>query len=241
MFGILKKKTSFLDIWRGTPEIHCHVLPGIDDGAKDVATSITLLKKYAALGCRQIIATPHTMGGIYDNTPSSIERAYDSIKNDTDQVALSYSSEYILDDNFENLLERKEILPLKDNFLLVELSFFQPPENLNEQLFKIGAQGFHPIMAHPERYAYYHNRFDTYAELKKKGSSLQLNALSLTPHYGASVQKVAFQLLKEGIYDYIGTDTHRIDHLDKIEQMTIPSKYETALAAICRNTQQTFG
>ncbi len=240
MFGIFKKKTAFVVIWSGTPEMHCHVLPGIDDGAKDTETSITLLKKYTTLGCPKIIATPHTMGGIYDNTPSSIERAYKSIKNDSSQIALSYSSEYMLDDNFDRLLDRKEIIPLKDNYVLIEMSFFQPPENLFEQIFKIGSQGFVPIMAHPERYAFYHKRPELYTELKKKGCLLQLNALSLTPHYGDAVQKVAFDLLNDGLYDFLGTDTHRIEHLEKIENMKIPSKYAAALKEVCEKTKQVF-
>ncbi len=239
MFGLFKKKILFKDIWSGTPEMHCHVLPGIDDGAKNVNLSEQLLQKYASLGCTKIIATPHTMGGIYNNTPESIKTAFESIV-DTSGITLSYSSEYMLDDNFEKLLKEKKLIPLFDKFLLVEMSFFQPPENLYEQLFKIGSQSFIPIMAHPERYAYYHGKYETYIELKKKGCLLQLNALSLTKHYGDFVQKTAFKLLEDGLYDFIGTDTHRIDHLEKIEAMLVPEKYKSELQRICYKTKNVF-
>lgn len=240
MFGIFKKKVSFLEVWKGTPEIHCHVLPGIDDGAKDVSTSIELLKKYAALGCPKIIATPHTMGGIYDNTPETIAAARAQVGEDTSGIDVSFSSEYMLDDNFNELLHGNRLIPLKEKFLLVEISFFQPPMNLYEQIFEIGTRDFRPIMAHPERYAYYHNSMDVYKELKTKGCLLQLNALSLTPHYGEAVQKTAFKLLEAGLYDFIGLDTHRMDHLQKVEEMSIPEKYKEALLLVCARTQQTF-
>lgn len=239
MFGLFTKKISFIDIWRGTPEIHCHVLPKIDDGAKTVAESEQLLSKYKSLGCSRVIATPHTMGGIYNNTPQSIDTAFKEIQ-EHHGVALSYASEYMLDELFDSHLEQKTLLPLKGNYLLVEMSFFQPPENLFEQLFRIGTQGYIPIIAHPERYAYYHNRFDIFSEFKKKGCLLQLNALSLSPHYGEQIQKTAFKLLEAGLYDFIGLDTHRMGHLEKIEQLKVASKYETLLKAICNKTKGVF-
>lgn len=239
MFGLFTKKISFIDIWRGTPEIHCHVLPNIDDGAKTVAESEQLLSKYKSLGCSRVIATPHTMGGIYNNTPQSIDTAFNEIK-DHHGVALSYASEYMLDELFDSYLEQKTLLPLKGTYLLVEMSFFQPPENLFEQLFKIGTQGYVPIIAHPERYAYYHNKVDIYTEFKKKGCLLQLNALSLSTHYGDRVQKIAFKLLEAGLYDCIGLDTHKMAHLEKIEQLKVSSKYETLLKALCNKTKGMF-
>ncbi|TVZ51357.1 tyrosine-protein phosphatase [Dokdonia sp. Hel_I_53] len=239
MFGLFNKKESFIDIWSGTPDIHCHVLPGIDDGAKDTTTSELLLKKYASLGCKKIIATPHTMGGIYDNTPETILNARKSIV-DTSGIELSCSSEYMLDDNFDKLLKKNKIIPLKDKYLLVEMSFFQPPENLFEQLFKISTKGYTSIMAHPERYAYYHQNFKKYRDFKAKGIKLQLNVLSLTSHYGESVKQTTYKLLEEGLYDFIGTDTHKIEHLEKIEKITIPKKYAPALSKLCLTTQQVF-
>ncbi|AWH75145.1 histidinol phosphatase [Dokdonia sp. Dokd-P16] len=239
MFGIFNKKKSFLDIWSGTPEMHCHVLPGIDDGAKTIAKSEELLKKYKSLGCDKVIATPHTMGGMYDNTPTTIFNAFESIEN-TQGIDLSYSSEYMLDEVFTTYLEKKELIPLIDNFVLVEMSFFQPPENLFKQIFKIGSQGYTPILAHPERYAFYHKRPEIYRDFKKKGCLLQLNGLSLSNHYGESVQKVAYDLLKNNLFDFIGLDTHRIDHLEKIEKMQISAKYSSALEDICLSTTKTF-
>lgn len=241
MLQFLKKKTSFIDIWSGTPEIHCHVLPGIDDGAKDVEDSLRLLEKYTSLGCNRIVATPHTMSGIYDNTPSTIENSYDLIKNQVDGLQLSFSSEYMIDENFSALLENNSILPLHENYVLIEMSYFQPPENIKEIIFKIGTLGYIPILAHPERYAYYHNKPAIFQDFKSRGCLLQLNALSLSEHYGSACQKIALKLLKEGLYDFIGIDTHRIEHLNKIEGLKIGNAYVSPLKAICEKTKTLFG
>lgn len=241
MLQFLKKKTSFIDIWSGTPEIHCHVLPGIDDGAKDVTTSIALLNKYKSLGCNHIIATPHTMSGIYDNTPDTIEDSYTLIKNQIEGLKLSFSSEYMIDEKFDSLLSSKIILPLYKNYVLIEMSYFQPPENIKDIIFKIGTLGYIPVLAHPERYAYYHNKPAIFQDFKSRGCLLQLNALSLSDHYGESCQKIALKLLKEDMYDFIGIDTHRIEHLKKIEEMKIGKIYVDSLEKVCKTTRLTFG
>jgi len=240
MLQLFKKKTPFIDIWSGTPEIHCHVLPGIDDGAKDTSTSLTIIEKYKSLGCTRIIATPHTMSGIYDNTPDTIKASYDLIKNQVEGLKLSFSSEYMIDENFDTLLDTHTILPLHKNYVLIEMSYFQPPENIKELIFKIGTLGYIPVLAHPERYAYYHNKHEIFKDFKSRGCFLQLNALSLYEHYGESCQKIALKLLKEDMYDFIGIDTHRIEHLNKLEQMKIGNAYITPLKKVCDTTRELF-
>lgn len=240
MLQFLKKKTLFIDIWKGTPEMHCHVLPGIDDGAKDTSTSLTLIEKYKSLGCTRIIATPHTMSGIYDNTPASIEASFKSVYDRVEGIHLSFSSEYMIDENFDTLLDTKTILPLHKNYVLIEMSYFQPPENIKELIFKIGALGYIPVLAHPERYAYYHHKPDIFKEFKSRGCLLQLNALSLSEHYGESCKKTALKLLKDDMYDFIGIDTHRIEHLTKIEHMKIGNAYAEHLKKVCDRTRDIF-
>lgn len=240
MLHFFKKKTSFIDIWSGTPEMHSHVLPGIDDGSKDIKTSQVLIEKYKELGCPHIIATPHTMHGIYDNTPNSIETSYTSIKDKVSGIKLSYSSEYMIDENFGHLLDTRSILPVHGTYILIEMSYFQPPENIKEIIFKIGTLGYIPILAHPERYSYYHNKPEVFKDFKSRGCLLQLNALSLSNHYGKYCQKTAVKLLEESSYDFIGIDTHKIEHLNKIETMNISTSQVRLLEKVCYNTASIF-
>lgn len=225
---------------QGMPDIHSHVLPGIDDGAADLETSKVLLQKYKDLGFRKIIATPHTMGEVYPNTPQSIRAAHQSIGEDSANIELLYASEYMLDDQFELLLEKEELLPLKDKLLLIEMSYFQPPIHLRELLFKITSRGYIPVLAHPERYAFYHKDLSVFEEFKDKGCLLQLNALSLSQHYGTKIQKTAFRLLDLGYYDFIGTDAHRLGHLEAIAALKISKKRLPAINVLCRNNVLTF-
>lgn len=241
MFTYFKKRKTFLrDLWEGTPEIHSHVLPGLDDGSKSIENSLELLKKYEKMGCPRVIGTPHTMYGIYDNTLETIRKSYQSIPVDLLGIGLSYSSEYMLDDGFINILKEKKIIPLYEKYLLIEMSYFQPPNNLFDLIFQIGAQGYIPIMAHPERYAYFHQNLDIFTELKNKGCLLQLNALSLSGHYGEQTMRACNNLLKKGVFDFIGIDTHKISHLEKFSEIKVMSSLIPELEKIVNKTKNTF-
>ena len=74
------------------------------------------------------------------------------------KIPINPSAEYMMDDNFSKLLDQNNIFPLKEKYVLVEMSYFQPPINLEEIIFNIKMKGFTPIIAHPERYSFYHNK-----------------------------------------------------------------------------------
>ena len=119
------------------------------------------------------------------------------------------------------------------------MSYLQPPVNLREILFKIGNAGFVPVLAHPERYAFYHSKYDTYTEFKSI-CKFQLNALSITGYYGSGIAKTALKLLNDGMFDFIGTDTHHMRHIENLKNAKYPGKYEQALERIISNTTATF-
>ena len=135
-------------------------------------------------------------------------------------VTINAAAEYMMDEQFSDLLEKGDILTLKDNYILVEMSYFSPPINLFEILFQIQLKGYKPILAHPERYNSYHNNFEVYYKLKKAGCLFQLNLLSLTEQYGKFVTKTAEKLIKENLYDFVGTDTHHKNHLNLLQKIS---------------------
>ncbi|UZH55493.1 histidinol phosphatase [Salinimicrobium tongyeongense] len=246
MFSFFQKKIFLKDYLDGFIDIHNHVLPGIDDGASDVDTSISLLYDYQKLGIRKIIATPHVMNDYYANTPKSIRRAYDLLMTklntlDDLNIEIKTAAEYMMDQDFMALIEKKELLCLKEDMVLVEMSYFQPPINLNEILFQLQTQQYKPILAHPERYAFLHsNSLRNYKELKDRGCLFQLNALSLVGHYGKNMKDIAYRLLEEKMIDFIGTDTHQARHLEKLSTASISSKKAEILRPIIDNTKKTF-
>ena len=155
----IKVDAKFLGI---DVDMHSHLIPGIDDGAKTLEDSIGLIRGLQDLGFKKIITTPHIYKEHYPNTKAGILRGLEELKKgliDANiDIAIEASAEYFMDDHFESLIDKNEILPLngKDGkYVLVEMSFFGMPPKLEDYLFKIQLKGYTPILAHPERYLFY--------------------------------------------------------------------------------------
>lgn len=226
MLNIFSKKLYLKDLLENFVDIHNHILPGIDDGAKNVQESINLIEKLKALGINQFIPTPHVMQDFYPNTDESIGGAYQELlENITPKtlsgITINPAAEYMLDDTFEKLLKTQDLYSLKKNYILVELSYFQPPINLESIISEIKNHGYIPVLAHPERYSFYHNKFDYYKRLKLLGCLFQLNLLSLSNHYGSNVEKTALKLIEEELIDFTGSDVHNEGHILKLSKITI--------------------
>lgn len=244
MLSILKPKKYLVDLFNNFTDIHNHILPGIDDGARDVNDSLALVSQLNELGIKHFICTPHTMGDYYPNTPNTINAAAASLKKELaalgNKSKIQASSEYMLDDQFHDHLQSKELLPFGESFLLIEISYLQPPINLEELLFSLTHAGYTPILAHPERYSYYHKKPDYYNELKRLGCVFQLNALSLSNYYGQTVKKTALHLLENNQYNFIGTDTHSKRHIKHLRQISFKKKYLNHIEHLVYNTQENF-
>lgn len=233
-----KKTTPITDFFSGSfVDIHSHLLPGIDDGAKDMENSIALISKMYSLGIKNFITTPHVLGEVYPNSSEAILQKLSEVKaelkkREIGDIFLHAAAEYMMDEQFSIRLQKNDILTLKDNYILVEMSFFSPPMNLYDILFDIQLKEYKPILAHPERYVFYHSDFENFYKLKKSGCLFQLNLLSLTEQYGKEVKKTSEKLLRLGLYDFVGTDTHHFNHLKLLESITnkkIKSKLEQLL------------
>jgi protein-tyrosine phosphatase len=205
-------KILFEDFSKIRVDVHSHLLPGIDDGSKSYEESVALIKELQKLGYQKLIVTPHVMSDYYKNTKEGILKAMELLK-DTIAVEgvdmeLHAAAEYFADFHFMDLIERDELLTLKDNLVLFELSYYNPPPNLNELVFKLQTGGYQPVLAHPERYGYWHKDFEKYEQLKDRGVLFQLNINSLSGQYSAAAKKVAEKLIMEDYIDLIGTDMH---------------------------------
>lgn len=205
-------------------DIHSHLLPGLDDGASDMENSIELILKLRSFGVKNFITTPHVLGNIYPNSSKIIkaklkEGQKELTKRKIEDVSLRAAAEYMLDEEFCKRLENNDLLTLKDSYILVEMSYFNPPINLFEILFEIQLKGYKPILAHPERYSFYHNDLRNYYKLKKAGCLFQLNLLSLTEQYGRNIQKISSSLLEKNLYDFAASDIHHLTHLELLKNI----------------------
>lgn len=205
-------------------DMHSHILPGIDDGARDIEHSISLVRGLTQLGFRKLVATPHVMWDMYRNTPAIIQEKLDEVRKavvaEGIEVELHAAAEYFLDEHVEDQLRlKKPLLTVSGNKVLAEFSMAFPSLNIKDLLFEMQMQGYQPIVAHPERYVYLQRDKAFYDELRDTGCLFQLNLLSLTGYYGKTVNELAQYLLKQGYYDLVGTDLHHQGHLDRLETL----------------------
>ncbi|MFC2109948.1 tyrosine-protein phosphatase [Bacteroidota bacterium] len=225
MLNLFKKKTPISEVFPiDFVDIHSHLLPGIDDGAKTMEDSISLISKMDEYGIQNFITTPHVLGSVWPNSSDTILDKLELVqeeleKRDMSHIKIDAAAEYMLDEEFSKLLKNRDLLTIKEDSLLVEMSYFNAPVNLFEILFDIQLAGYNPILAHPERYNFYHKEFDVYEKLKTAGCRFQLNILSLTGYYGEHVKKAAEKLISLNMIDFVGTDTHHHRHLDALSNL----------------------
>ncbi len=233
MIKFFQKKQGVRDFSILEVDMHSHLLPGIDDGAKDMEDSLFLIGELKSLGYREIITTPHIHYEYYPNTKeiilSKLEDLKEELVNRKIDIEISASAEYFIDEHFEELLDSGELLPFKNNYLLVEQSFFAETPGIDEILFKIQTKGFQPILAHPERYTYWGNHFERYEQLKEQGVLLQVNLLSLSGNYGKTVQKIAHRLIENNMVSFLGTDLHNSNHILKLKKLLADKKLHKIL------------
>ena len=202
-------------------DIHCHVVPGIDDGSPDAVTSAELIERMQGWGLQRILASPHVTKSTFENSPAMIQPAMEALRAELasrgNTIEIGHHAEYRIDELLMDNIKQNTLMPLPNDFILIENSFIQEPWNLEQLMFDLQIKGLRPILAHPERYAYYHNRFKRYEELHNAGLMFQINVLSLADAYGGAEGKIARELIKKGLVDFIGTDLHNHRHADTID------------------------
>ncbi len=235
MFGKLfhrKKLNEPVNLERLGADMHSHLIPGIDDGSPDMKTSVSLVKEMRDLGYKKLITTPHISSDIYKNNTEIIQ---DGLKKLKQQLAeedidmnIEATAEYLLDDGFEKLMEDDQLQTFGNNYVLVELPYFHVPPNIYELTFEMQIKGYRIMLAHPERYLYWHNDFKKFEELKNRGIYFQLNMISLTGHYSGEVKKLAERMIDEGMIDFLGSDLHNHHYLQILKK----TRYEPYLLKV---------
>lgn len=229
LFG--KKNTSG-DFSRLGADMHSHILPGIDDGSEKMETSIELIRELKKQGFRKLITTPHVMGDQYRNTPdiimNGLRELNDNLASHADiaDMQVSAAAEYYLDAEFIEKLQNEKLLTMGDNFLLVEISYLNCPENFFDMADLIQSSGYRFILAHPERYPYWHGKTDVYSKLKSKGVFFQINLNSLSGYYGPQVKRAAETLIDLYHVEFAGTDVHHARHTHALPSCTASAHFE---------------
>ncbi len=247
MFTLFKKPSPVFSsgYFPVITDIHSHILPGIDDGAPDISTSLDLVKGLIQLGIKNAVATPHIIGDLYKNNAETINNALTLLRTALHENNIDFNvnaaAEYMLDAYFLELLANKTpLLTIKDNMVLTEFSYADRPSNVEQIVFALITEGYQPILAHPERYGYYQNDYNYYHHLSDLGFLLQINLLSLTGYYGKPAAKAAAYLIKNDLVSFTGTDLHHERHLQALSNPNNKALMATAFNGKLFNAEMNF-
>lgn len=223
-----KNKESF-DVSKLQVDMHSHLIPGIDDGSKSMDHTIGMLLRFSELGYKKVITTPHIMFDYYKNTPEIILKGLEEVRAEVKRlnipIEIEAAAEYFYDEHFVDLIEKEKLLTFGKNNVLFEFSFGTKPNNIDELIFNLKSKDYQPVLAHYERYLFFLDEGIAPARrLRENGVHIQMNLNSLTGHYGKDIKRQAELLVDSDLIDYLGTDCHRIEHLD-ILQSNLSQKY----------------
>ena len=215
-------------------DIHSHLIPGIDDGVKSMEESIDMIRAFSMLGFKKLVTTPHIMSDYFKNTPEIILEGLEKVKAEVIKeginITIEAAAEYYLDEFFLQKVKNEKMLTINNKYLLFEISYINPPDNLLGVIFEINVHNYTPLLAHPERYNYWCNKFDEYKKIKEAGVLFQININSLTGYYGKESKKTAERLIDENMVDFIGSDLHGHRHMDSLSRV-VDEKYFWKLMA----------
>lgn len=221
-----------------TREMHCHLIPGVDDGSQRMKFTMEALAALENFGVEKVIFTPHYTNPSFLNYPDKIAPLFEEVKSEVKASDLeieceNFSFEYRMDKSFEDMVDAGapgtpecQIRALKGNAILIENGWRHSYDNLEELVDKLKAQGYRPIMAHPERYSYFSGqRGEHYQRLHEMGIEFQCNILSFAGYYGAMEREMALWMLKNGYVSFLGSDMHNQRHIELIEKYLRSSEY----------------
>jgi protein-tyrosine phosphatase len=222
LFDFLKKNIPIENPLKW--DIHNHLAFGIDDGAPDLETAITMAEYYVSLGYTKVTATPHIMGDFYKNNKQSISFPIEILKESLSKknipLQIEFAAEYYVDEAlFSKIKEKEELLTFMGNKVLIETAFMSAPRQFEQLLFDMFAQGYMPVFAHPERYIYLQNNYSLVETLLQSGLQFQINLLSLSGYYSKESKKLAEWLINKGYYSFLGTDAHSLKHLVALNEV----------------------
>lgn len=195
-------------------DVHSHILNNVDDGSSSLEGTINTLKKAEEAGFSDIILTPHYIEGYYDNTKNFIKRKIKELKQEVYKeniiIELHQGNEILLTENTTELLKKGRIAPLANSkYILFELPFSNKMLNFEQIIYDIKANGYLPILAHPERYSYVQENPNYIIDIIQSGVLIQSNYGSFIGQYGKTAKQTVEILLQNHLIHFLGTDTHK--------------------------------
>ena len=196
-------------------DLHCHILPGIDDGARDLAVSLEMARAFVADGVKVLACTPHILPGLYHNTGPQIRAATLALQQTLDQegipLRLVTGADVHMVPDLVAGLRAGRLLSLSDTrYVLVEPPHHVAPLRMEEFFFNLVVAGYVPVLTHPERLSWVEAQYAAVQRLIRGGVWMQITAGSLTGAFGRSAQYWANRMLDEGCVHILATDAHDV-------------------------------
>jgi protein-tyrosine phosphatase len=194
-------------------DLHCHILPGMDDGAQDVSMAIEMARQFVADGVSVVACTPHILPGLYHNSGSQICAAVDELQQvledeGIDLQLVTGADNHVISD-FVRQVRSGHLLTLANSrYILVEPPHHVVPPRFKEFFFNIQAHNYVPILTHPERLTWIKDHYDDVKQLADAGVWMQITAGSLSGSFGRNARYWAERLLDDGYAQLLATDAH---------------------------------
>ncbi|MGE7587274.1 tyrosine-protein phosphatase [Peribacillus sp. NPDC101480] len=197
-------------------DIHCHILPGVDDGSADMKESLNMARKAVEAGITHLFATPHHLNEKYVNVKSDIidraVRLNESLQQNNIPLTIHPGQEVRIHRDIFSSLEKEEILTLDDNvtYLLLELPSGRVPAYTQEVIYELLLKGITPIIVHPERNKELITNHKLLFELVQEGALTQITSGSIIGNFGKSIQSFSKKIIEHNLAHFIATDAHNI-------------------------------
>lgn len=196
-------------------DIHCHILPGVDDGAGNMSDAVEMAALAASSGIKSIIVTPHcNIPGAYHNywnyfMAEDVRNLQNEIRKKNINLTVYPGQEVYLAPGFADLLKNGEFIGLNETkYILVEFSMRERADVAYRKLQQVIAEGYVPIVAHPERYGFVTEQQEAVYRMKDLGALLQVNKGSIKGAFGKTVRKKANEIISTYQADFVASDGH---------------------------------
>ena len=196
-------------------DLHCHLLPGIDDGAPDLETALAMARIAEADGIKVIACTPHIMPGYYDNDGPGICAAVDALQGELNCAGIGIdlipgADVHLVPDLAGGLASGRLQTLGKSRYFLFEPPHHVAPPRLEDAVFDVITAGYHPLITHPERLTWIEAHYEVIQRIAHAGAWMQITAASVTGVFGKRPKYWAERMLSEGLVHVLATDAHNL-------------------------------
>lgn len=210
-------------------DLHCHLIPGVDDGVNSLEEALEMIDRLRTLGYKRSILTSHIYSDLYPNSRESLTPGFEQLRTAVAEKFPDYSlhlaAEYFTDAHFAACIASDDLLwfPGRDadenpvKCVLFEFGFHEAPMQAHDIVFQLQLAGYQPVLAHVERYPYWHGNPAELEELHERGVWLTLNAASLAGAYGPETYAAALAILERGWCRMVCSDAHGMRHIEALE------------------------